>query len=48
MKRPWSELCATQQFAATFYRFARALSLKDSYRARATCDAHVFGQDRPG
>ena len=48
MKRVPSELCATHQFPAAYYRFARALPFKNSYRAGATCDAHVFGQEGPG
>ena len=48
MKRAPSELCATHQFPAAYYRFARALPFKNSYRAGAT-STHMSSDRRvPG
>src|SRR5208337_688669 len=45
--RSWSELCAAHQFAAAHPDLTRSLPLKNSYRARAACDAHIVTEEGP-
>ena len=44
--RSRSELCAAHQFAAVHPGLTRSLPLKNSYRARAACDAHIVAEER--